>query len=177
MVWRVNYSMADDVNERLKKIKLLAMDFDGVLTDNKVFVDENGIEMVICDRSDSLGIDLLKKKGTIDIIVISKETNKVVQQRCNKLKIECISGINDKLATLKNALKEKNMTLEDVAFIGNDVNDIECIQESGVGVAVSDSAPEVLQIADIVTKNKGGNGAVREFIEMLLMNQVKEIKS
>lgn len=176
MVWRVNYSMADDVNEKLKKIKLLALDFDGVLTDNKVFIDETGKEMVICDRSDSLGIDLLKKKGRIDIIVISKEINKVVQQRCNKLKIECISGINDKLATLKIALKEKNMTLEDVAFIGNDVNDIECIQESGVGVAVSDSAPEVLQIADIVTKNKGGNGAVREFIEILLKNQVNEVK-
>lgn len=176
MVWRVNYSMADDINERLKKIKLLALDFDGVLTDNKVFIDETGKEMVICDRSDSLGIDLLKKKGTIDIIVISKETNKVVQQRCKKLKIECLYGINDKLATLKNALKEKNMTLEDVAFIGNDVNDLECIQESGLGVAVSDSAPKVLQIADIVTKNKGGNGAVREFIEMLLMNQVNKDK-
>lgn len=169
--------MIDDIKERLKKIKLLAMDFDGVLTDNKVFIDETGKEMVICDRSDSLGIELLKKKGIIDIIVISKETNHVVKQRCNKLQIECISGVNDKLTALKNVVKKKNMTLEEVAFIGNDVNDIECIQESGIGVAVSDSAKKVLQIADIVTKNKGGNGAVREFIEMLLINQVDEVKS
>ena len=176
MVRRVNYSMVDDVNERLKKIKLLALDFDGVLTNNKVFVDEGGKEMVICDRSDSLGIDLLKKKGTIGIIVISKETNNVVKQRCNKLQIDCISGVNDKLTALKNVVKKKNLTLGEVAYIGNDINDIECIQESGIGVAVSDSVKEVSKMADIITKNKGGNGAVREFIEILLMNQVEEIK-
>jgi len=169
--------MIDDIKERFKKIKLLAMDFDGVLTDNKVFIDETGKEMVICDRSDSLGIDLLKKKGTIDIIVISKEKNNVVKQRCNKLQIECVFGVNDKINILKKIVEKKNLTLEEVAYIGNDINDIECIQKSGIGVAVSDSNKQVLKIADIITENKGGNGAVREFIEMLLINQVDGVKS
>lgn len=153
------------------------MDFDGVITNNKVFIDETGKEMVICDRGDSLGINLLKNKGTIDILVISKETNSVVKQRCNKLQIECISGINDKLTVLKNIVENKYLTLDEVAYIGNDINDIECIRESGIGVAVSDSVKEVLNMADIITKNKGGNGAVREFIEMLLLSHVKEVKS
>lgn len=164
------------MKERLKNIKLLAMDFDGVLTNNKVFVDENGKEMVICDRSDSLGIELLKKKG-IDAIVISKETNIVVKQRCNKLKLECVSGINNKIDILKKIIEKKNLTLEEVAFIGNDINDIDCIKESGIGVAVSDSHENVLIEADIITKKSGGNGAVREFIEILLINQFNEVKS
>lgn len=168
--------MVDDIKQRLKKIKLLALDFDGVLTDNRVFIDETGKEMVICNRSDSLGIDILKKNGKINIIVISKETNDVVKQRCNKLQIECISGINDKLTALNNLVKKKNITLDEVAYIGNDINDIECIKKSGIGVAVSDSVKEVLEIADIITINKGGNGAVREFIEILLINQVREVK-
>ena len=160
-----------DIEQRLKDIKLLVMDFDGVLTDNKVFVDESGKEMVVCDRSDSLGIELLKNAGIIEIMVISKETNKVVDERCKKLQIGCIHGINDKLSALKDVVKKKNLTFENIAYIGNDINDIECIRESGIGVAVSDSVPQVLQVADIVTENKGGDGAVRELIEMFLIDK------
>lgn len=145
------------------------MDFDGVLTDNKVFIDEDGKEMVICDRSDSLGIKMLKKeKKEIDILVISKETSKVVKARCEKLHIDYLTGIDDKLEALKGIIEKKNLKFENVAYIGNDMNDIECIQISGIGVAVSDSISQVLQVADIVTTKKGGNGAVREFIDMVL---------
>ena len=158
-----------NIEEKLKDIKLLAMDFDGVLTDNKVFIDEDGKEMVICDRSDSLGIKMLRKeKKEIGIIVISKETSKVVKARCEKLHIEHLTGIDDKLDALKGIIEKKKLKFENVAYIGNDVNDIECIQNSGIGVAVADSANKVLQVADIVTTKKGGNGAVREFIDMLL---------
>ena len=158
-----------NIEEKLKKIKLLAMDFDGVLTDNKVFIDEDGKEMVICDRSDSLGIKMLRKeKKEIDIIVISKETSKVVKARCEKLHIEYMTGIDDKLEALKGIIEQKKLKFENVAYIGNDVNDIECIQNSGIGVAVADSANNVLQVADFVTTKKGGHGAVREFCDMLL---------
>ncbi|MCK4308086.1 HAD hydrolase family protein [candidate division WOR-3 bacterium] len=158
-----------NIEEKLKKIKLLAMDFDGVLTDNKVFIDEDGKEMVICDRSDSLGIKMLRKeKKDVGIIVISKETSKVVKARCEKLHIEHLTGIDDKLEALKGIIEQKKLKFENVAYIGNDVNDIECIQNSGIGVAVADSANKVLEVADIVTTKKGGHGAVREFCDMLL---------
>ena len=158
-----------NIEEKLKDIKLLAMDFDGVLTDNKVFIDEDGKEMVICDRSDSLGIKMLKKeKKEIGIIVISKETSKVVKARCEKLHIEYMTGIDDKLEALKGIIEKRNLKFENVAYIGNDVNDIECIQNSGIGVAVADSVSQVLQVADIVTTKKGGHGAVREFCDLLL---------
>ena len=148
-------------------IKLLAMDFDGVLTNNKVIVDENGKESVVCNRSDGLGIDLLKKKG-IDIVVISKETNKVIKARCDKLKINCNQGIDDKITILKKEIKKRNLKAEEVCFIGNDVNDIECIKYVGLGVAVNDAYPKVKKIADIITKKNGGEGAVREIIDKIL---------
>jgi len=148
-------------------IKLLAMDFDGVLTNNKVIVDENGKESVVCNRSDSLGIDLLKKQG-IDIVVISKETNKVVKARCKKLKINCNSGIDDKISILKKEIESRNLKAKDVCFIGNDINDIECIKYAGLGIAVNDAYPDVKKAADFITKKNGGEGAVREIIDKIL---------
>ena len=148
-------------------IKLLALDFDGVLTNNKVIVDENGKESVICNRSDGLGIDLLRKKG-IEIIVISKESNKVVNARCEKLKILCITGIDEKLSILKKEIEKRNLSPDEVCFIGNDVNDIECIKYVGLGVAVNNAYQEVKNIADYVTQNNGGDGAVREVIDKIL---------
>jgi YrbI family 3-deoxy-D-manno-octulosonate 8-phosphate phosphatase len=148
-------------------IKLLALDFDGVLTNNEVIVDEDGKESVICNRSDSLGIVLLKKKG-IDVIVISKETNKVVKTRCDKLKISCSQGIDDKISILKKEISKRGLKPKEVCFIGNDVNDIDCIKYVGLGVAVNDAYPEVKKAARIVTKKNGGEGAVREIIDTIL---------
>jgi len=148
-------------------IKLLALDFDGVLTNNSVIVDENGKESVVCNRSDSLGFDLLKKKG-IDIIVISKETNKIVKARCDKLKVFCLQGIEDKITILKKEIEKRGFKTEDVCFIGNDINDIECIKYVGLGVAVNDAYHEAKKAADIVTKKNGGEGAVREIIDKIL---------
>jgi YrbI family 3-deoxy-D-manno-octulosonate 8-phosphate phosphatase len=148
-------------------IKLLALDFDGVMTDNSVIVDENGKESVVCNRSDGMGVEIIKKHG-IDVIVISKEQNKVVKARCDKLKIPCIHGIDDKLSILKKEIESRNLTSEQVCFVGNDVNDIECIQYVGLGVAVNNAYPEVKKAANIVTENNGGNGAVREIINKIL---------
>ena len=149
------------------QIKLLACDFDGVMTNNKVIVDENGKESVICSRADGFGIELLKNKG-VEVIVISKEKNKVVKARCDKLKISYIQGINDKLSILKKELAKRSLSQEEVCFIGNDINDIECIKYAGIGIAVNDSYPEVKKAADIVTKKKGGDGAVREVADMIM---------
>lgn len=153
--------------EKFKKIKLLVLDFDGVMTDNRVLVSEKGEESVFCDRSDSLGIEMLKKKG-IDIMVISKEKNKVVKTRCKKLKIECLNNINDKKSILLSEIKKRRIELENVCFIGNDINDLECIKIAGIGVAVADSYTLVLKSADYITKKKGGKGAIREVIDLIL---------
>lgn len=148
-------------------IKLLALDFDGVLTNNTVIVDENGKESVVCSRSDSLGIELLKKQG-IDVIVISKETNKVIKARCNKLKIPYIQSVDDKLSILKKEIQKRELNPEEVCFVGNDINDIKCIKYVGLGVAVRDAYPEVKNAAKLVTQKNGGEGAVRETVDYIL---------
>jgi len=154
------------MTDKFEKIRLIVSDFDGVMTDNKVIVDEQGNESVICDRSDGLGIDLLKKKG-IDIIVISKESNKVVKARCDKLKISCIRGVDKKLSTLKKEIKRRGLLPEEVCFIGNDINDIECIKYVGLGVAVNNAFASVKESADVTTKRNGGDGAVREIADKI----------
>jgi len=155
--------------EKIKHLKIIALDFDGVFTDNRVFIDEEGKETVVCDRSDSLGIKIFKEmRPDIKIVVISKETNKVVKARCEKLKIDCKTGIDDKLSILKKIIEDENMKPDEVAYLGNDVNDLECIQFVGVGVAVFDSNPKVLAVADFITTKKGGKGAIREFLDIVL---------
>jgi YrbI family 3-deoxy-D-manno-octulosonate 8-phosphate phosphatase len=151
-----------------KKIRLVVSDFDGVMTDNKVLVDENGKEYVFCNRGDGLGIELLKKNSCLDIIVISKEKNPVVQARCKKLKIECRQGVDDKAVALLEETKKRGLDIKQVCFIGNDLNDIECIKAAGIGVGVADSHASVLKVANFITKNKGGNGAIREIIDLIL---------
>jgi YrbI family 3-deoxy-D-manno-octulosonate 8-phosphate phosphatase len=157
------------IERKIQKIKLFALDFDGVITDNRVFIDDDGKESVVCDRSDSLGLKMLReKRPEITVIVISKETNNVVKARCDKLKIASMTGIDDKLTTFKEIVARANLDPEQVAYIGNDVNDIECITFAGVGVAVADSDPKVLAVADYITCKKGGRGAIREFIDIVL---------
>lgn len=150
-----------------KKVKLLVLDFDGVMTDNKVYVDEDGKELVCCSRSDGLGIENLKEAG-VKIWVLSKERNKAVDARCKKLKIRCIQGIDDKLKTLRKILKDTDISPSQICYLGNDINDIECVKSAGFGCAVKDSHPSLLKVADFVTKNKGGDGAVREVSELIL---------
>jgi len=150
-------------------IKLLALDFDGVLTNNKVIVDENGKESVISSRSDGMGIEMMKNKG-IEVIVISKEKNKVAKARCDKLKIPCVHGIDDKISILKKEISRRGLKSEEVCYIGNDVNDIECMRYIGLGVAVNDAHSEVKKAAKIVTEKNGGEGAVREIIDNILKN-------
>lgn len=161
--------MTESIRNKIQNIRLLAMDFDGVHTDNRVLVGEDGKEMVVCCRSDSLGIDLLKRKRPdIRLVVISKEKNPVVQSRCRKLGIECMSGIDDKQKALKGIMKQGKYSRERVAYMGNDMNDLDCITMAGIGIAVADSAPPVLEAADYITQEKGGCGAIREITDMIL---------
>jgi len=159
----------NNIGMMIQKIKLFALDFDGVFTDNRVFIDEDGREAVVCDRSDSLGLKMLREqRPDIAVIVISKETSKVVKARCDKLKITCRTGINHKLIALKEIVAAANLNPEQVAYMGNDINDLECIAWAGIGVAVADSDPHLLAAADYITKKNGGRGAIREFVDIIL---------
>jgi len=151
-----------------KKIKLFVLDFDGVMTDNKVYVDEDGEETVSCSRADGLGIEMVKKEG-VSVLVLSKEKNKVVQARCKKLNIRLIQGLDNKLTILKKEIAKRKLSKQEVCYVGNDVNDIDCMKFVGLSCAVKGASPQVLKIADYVTKNCGGNGAVREICDKILV--------
>lgn len=155
-------------------IRLVACDFDGVLTDNTFIIDENGKESVACNRSDGLAIGILRKKG-IDVIVISKEKNKVVEARCRKLNIPFIQGVDDKLQILKKEMKKRKLAPEQVCFVGNEINDARCIKYAGLGIAVNDAYPEAKKFAKIITKKKGGQGAIREIAGIILNHSFGKI--
>ena len=164
--------MKKNITSKLQQVKLLVLDFDGVMTDNRVLVSEDGTESVLCHRGDGLGIEMLMKKG-IEVVVISKETNKVAQARCKKLQIKCWSGIDDKYPLFLQEIKKRNIPLEQVCFMGNDINDAACIRAAGVGVVPADSHESVFSIADYITKKKGGRGAVREVADLVLCDREK----
>ena len=153
-----------------KKVDLVVMDFDGVMTDDCVIVDQNGIESVRCSRADGMGVRLLRESG-MKIIVLSTERNPVVMTRCKKLMIECIHGVLKKGDILLNYLKEKGIKPENVIYVGNDINDLPCFPLVGCAVVPADARQEVKNEADIVLLNKGGEGAVRELCDMLLQNK------
>jgi N-acylneuraminate cytidylyltransferase len=163
--------MVDPASKRRrmpKKLSLVVMDFDGVLTDNRVWVDENGNERIASSRGDSMGIHLVRKALPIEFMVISTETNPVVSARCKKLNVEVFQGVWQKGEVLQEALKQKNIPSEEVVFIGNDVNDLGCFREAGFAVAPADAEPEVKRCADLVLQRDGGKGAVREFCDLVL---------
>lgn len=148
------------------KVSCLVFDFDGVFTDNRVCVDENGIESVFCSRGDGMGIEKLRSLG-VPMFVISKEQNKVVTARCAKLRIPVLQGIEDKVAALQHWLDQYGISHEHVVFVGNDENDIPCLQFSAFCAVPADAHNSVIQLADMVLSQKGGRGAVRELCDML----------
>lgn len=151
----------------LQPIRLLALDFDGVFTDNRVFVHQDGTESVACNRSDGLGLEMARDAG-LEIHVISKERNPVVRARCEKLGLPVAQQIDDKLPVLQGLAAERGLEATAVAFVGNDVNDAECMAWAGLGIAVADAHESALRAADFVTRQRGGHGAVREVCDLWL---------
>jgi YrbI family 3-deoxy-D-manno-octulosonate 8-phosphate phosphatase len=150
-----------------ESIRLLVLDFDGVLTDNRVWVDQDGREMVAANRSDSLGINLLRQAG-VETVVISLETNPVVAARCRKMNIPWIQGEKDKASALRKLLQERNINANEAVYLGNDVNDLQCFTIVGWAVAVADAMPEVARQADFVLTRAGGQAAVRELCDLIM---------
>jgi YrbI family 3-deoxy-D-manno-octulosonate 8-phosphate phosphatase len=150
-----------------EKISLAVFDFDGVFTDNRVWVDEQGHEMVAAYRSDSFGISRLASWG-IPTLVISTEPNPVVEARCKKMKVEYVHGVQDKVPVLSEILRQKGIPPNETIFTGNDINDLGCFKLAGFAVAVADALPEALNNADLILQHRGGHGAVRELCELIL---------
>ncbi len=146
-------------------LRLIAFDFDGVFTDNKVHVEEDGSESVTCSRGDGLGIDRLRRAG-IEAAVLSTETNRVVAARCRKLGLPFAQGHEDKGSGLRRLAEEKGLNLDEVAFLGNDINDLECLRLARVALVPADACAEVRRVVTYVLRSRGGNGAVREVCEM-----------
>jgi YrbI family 3-deoxy-D-manno-octulosonate 8-phosphate phosphatase len=149
----------------IDKIRLIAFDFDGVFTDNMVYVLENGTEAVRCYRSDGIGLQKLKRLG-IETVIISTEANPVVSARARKLNMRCVQDCQDKRAVLEEIAREIGITLNEVAFVGNDINDRSCLECVALPIVVQDAFPEVVSLALYQTKRPGGHGAVREVCDL-----------
>ena len=155
--------------QTLKQIKAVIFDFDGVFTDNRVIVSTTGEEFVICDRGDGMGTNLLAAAG-IKMLILSKEKNAVVTSRGKKLNIEVIQGCDDKLPELIQWLQKNNVDAKQAAYIGNDINDLECLKHVGVAVIPADAHHSVINTATWILQHNGGRGAIREFADVLLSN-------
>jgi len=154
------------LNQDLKSLRLVAFDFDGVFTDNAVYVLEDGREAVRCWRGDGIGLRRLGQLG-ISTIVISTETNAVVTARSAKLGTRCIQGCEDKLTVLGAIAVSQGIPLSLVAFVGNDVNDLACLLNVGFPIVVKDAHPDVVGCAKYQTTTPGGFGAVREVCDLI----------
>lgn len=148
-------------------IDAVVLDFDGTQTDDKVYVDSEGREMVAVHRGDGLGIAALRRSG-LDLLILSTEQNPVVAARANKLKVPVLHGIDRKDIALKQWCDERGITPERVLYVGNDVNDLPCFGLVGWPVAVASAHDAVRAAARAVTTTPGGEGAIREIAAWLL---------
>jgi len=167
--------ISKELREKIKNIRLFVMDVDGTLTNGKVFYSKNGEELKIFSIRDGMGIELLRRGG-LEIGIITSENSPIVVARAAKLKIEnLILGSRNKKKDLSELLNKLSVDKSETAFIGDDVNDIEVMKYVGLSACPSDSNKNVIEIADYVCSKPGGEGAVREFAELILVNQNKSI--
>ena len=148
----------------LRRVRLAVFDFDGVFTDNRVWVNEAGEELLAFSRSDGLGLRRLDEVG-VRYLIVSTEPNPIVGARAVKLNAECVQGVDDKLAVVFERTEELGVALEDTAYVGNDINDADCLRAVGLPVVPADAWPEVQPLARWVLSRSGGAGCVREFCD------------
>lgn len=154
------------LRELAQLVQVVVFDFDGVFTDNAVYVASDGTEMVRCSRADGLGLRKLEALGKSPMI-LSTEVNPVVGVRARKLKIPCTQGCDDKLTALRTIAAERGVGLDAFAFVGNDVNDAECLANVGLPIVVADAHPDVVELGLYRTRTLGGHGAVREVCDLI----------
>jgi YrbI family 3-deoxy-D-manno-octulosonate 8-phosphate phosphatase len=147
-------------------VDALVFDFDGVLTNNRVYLDQNGIESVACSRADGLAFDVLRKLNK-PTFILSTEKNSVVAMRAKKLKIPVIQGVSDKVEAIKELADTNNYNLNNILYVGNDLNDYLVMRVCGYTACPIDSHPRIKEISENILTAKGGNGVVRELLEQV----------
>ena len=152
--------------DKVQKPKILFIDFDGCLTDDRVWLNQEGEEFVAANRKDGLAVKRLKSLG-IQVVIASTETNKVVLARGNKMGVEVLQGLSDKAASIEQYLNQKNLSWEDVWYIGNDVNDLGAIRKAKFSICPSDAVKAVKKEVDLRLKTKGGYGVLSELATLL----------
>ena len=152
---------------------MIVYDFDGVMTNNKVYLDETGKELVQVNRADGLGISEIKKLG-IKQIILSTEKNTVVSARASKLGIPCLQGIEDKESALLNFCNKNAIDLKDTAYVGNDVNDLQAMEIAGYTFCPADAHNSIKKIVDYILETKGGNGIIRELYDLICIRGIED---
>ena len=148
----------------IDKIDAFIFDFDGVMTNNLVYIDQEGKESVSCSRADGLAFDVLHKLN-IPSFILSSETNPVIKMRANKLRIKAIQGILDKEIAVKELANKYSYNLKNLIYIGNDLNDYQAMKICGYSICPADSHPIIKEISNLTLQSKGGDGVVRELLE------------
>lgn len=160
----------------MDKIKLLVMDVDGTLTDGRIYIGAQGEMMKAFDVRDGYAIaNILPRQGIIPVIITGR-SSAIVEQRAKELKItELYQGVTDKLSKLKEVTVKFGASADEVAYIGDDLNDLSCIRDCGLTACPADAIPEILDAVDYICKHDGGRGAVREFISYILAVDEKKV--
>lgn len=156
----------------MQNLKLFVMDVDGTLTDGKIHIGPNGEDMKSFNVKDGYGIaQILPKHNVIPVIITGRESE-IVKFRANELNIKYLfQGVSDKLSLLKSLSQQLNVNPEEIAYIGDDLNDLDCIDYCGITACPNDSVSQVLSTVDYISAENGGNGAVRDFIDYLFDNE------
>jgi len=155
------------VASSMAEVRAVVTDFDGVHTDDTVIVREDGTESVTVSRSDGFGIGMLRAAG-MPFLILSKERNPVVSARARKLGVEVLQAVDDKATAIREWSERNGIDLAEIAYVGNDVNDLPALRLVGWPVAVADARPEVIEAARVVLEHRGGQGAIRELADILV---------
>jgi 3-deoxy-D-manno-octulosonate 8-phosphate phosphatase (KDO 8-P phosphatase) len=163
----------EDLREKAKKIKLLILDVDGVLTDGRIIYDSRGRDMKFFDVHDGLGVYLLKKAGIATILITAKGS-RAIRPRARDMQVEEIfENISPKTTVLEKVLRRYKVNTDEICFVGDDLVDLGLMRSVGFPIAVFNAAPEIKQAASYITLKQGGRGAVREVAELILKAQGK----
>jgi N-acylneuraminate cytidylyltransferase len=157
------------VNSKIRNRKLpkiIFTDFDGCLTDDRVWLNQEGEEFVAANRKDGLAVKRLKNLG-IQVVIASTETNKVVLARGNKMEVDVLQGLVDKAEAIEQYLKQKNLSWNDVWYIGNDINDLGAIKRASLSLSPADAVKMVRKTVDVVLRTNGGYGILEEIVTSL----------
>jgi len=162
-----------NVKQRAKKVKMLILDVDGVLTDGRIIYDSKGKELKCFNVLDGMGLFLLRL-AKIKVALITAKGSPAVRRRARDIgAVELRENVIDKLSAYRQILRKYKLSSKDTCFVGDDLLDLPVIKRAGLGVAVANASPEVKKYADYLTKREGGKGAVREVIEIILRAQNK----